>query len=78
VILFSNQTTYLVDKLVLFFICMLIAFLVWIIFHFAPQISDRLSQTSLNISTRVMGLILAAMAVEFVVGGLRNLLPGLA
>jgi small neutral amino acid transporter SnatA (MarC family) len=26
----------------------------------------------------VMGLILAAMAVEFVIGGLKNLLPGLA
>jgi multiple antibiotic resistance protein len=32
----------------------------------------------MNILTRVMGLILAAMSVEFVVTGLRNLLPGLA
>jgi len=30
------------------------------------------------VTTRVMGLILAAMAVEFVIGGLKNLLPGLA
>jgi small neutral amino acid transporter SnatA (MarC family) len=32
----------------------------------------------MNISSRVMALILAAMAVEFIVGGLRTLLPGLA
>ena len=78
VILFSNRTNDLIDKLVLFAICLLISFLVWVVFHFAPQIGDRMSQTSMNISTRVMGLLLAAMAVEFVVGGLRNLLPGLA
>lgn len=78
VILFSNQTTDFGGKVALFVICQLVALLVWIIFHFAPQIGDRMSKTTMNITTRVMGLILAAMSVEFIVGGLRNLLPGLA
>jgi multiple antibiotic resistance protein len=77
VILFSQQSQAIAHKLILITICWLVALLVWISFHLAPQISKRLSQTSLNISSRVMGLILAAMAVEFIVGGLRNLLPGL-
>jgi len=76
VILFSQQSHSLTHKLILVAICCLTALLVWACLHLAPQISKRLSQTSLNISSRVMGLILAAMSVEFIVGGLRNLLQG--
>ncbi len=78
VILFTNQTNDVGGKLALFAVCQIVALMVWVIFHFAPQIGDRMSKTTMNITTRVMGLILAAMSVEFIVGGLRNLLPGLA
>lgn len=78
VILFSQQSAELAHKAVLIGLCWLIALSIWASFHLAPQISRHLSQTSMNIASRVMGLILAAMAVEFIVGGLRNLLPGLA
>lgn len=77
VILFSHQSEAVVHKLILIVICVLIALSVWGTYHLAPQIAKRLSRTSMNIMSRVMGLILAAMAVEFIVGGLRNLLPGL-
>ncbi len=78
VILFSQQSDELLHKLALIAICLFIALLVWVSFRLAPKISKHLSQTSMNIVSRVMGLILAAMAVEFIVGGLRMLLPGLA
>ena len=74
VILFSQQSSALPHKLILIAICCVTALLVWVCLHLAPQISKRLSQTSLNISSRVMGLILAAMSVEFIVSGMRNLL----
>lgn len=77
VILFSQQSNSFTHKVILIAICALTALLVWACLHLAPQISKRLSQTSLNISSRVMGLILAAMAVEFIVSGMRNLLQGL-
>lgn len=77
VILFTQQADSPTHKLVLIMLCCIVAAIVWISFHLAPQISKRLSQTSMNITSRVMGLILAAMSVEFIVGGLRNLLPGL-
>ena len=77
VILFGQQSDALAHRLVLIGICWLIALSVRISYRLAPQISKRLSQTSLNVASRVMGLILAAMAVEFIVGGLRQLLPGL-
>lgn len=41
----------------------------------APYISKRLGKTGINIVTRIMGLILVAIAVEFIAGGLRELFP---
>lgn len=78
VILFSGQSDDIMHKLVLSALCCLIALIIWISFRLAPSITRKLSQTTMNIFSRVMGLILAAMAVEFIVGGLRSLLPGLA
>ncbi|HTR00954.1 MAG TPA: MarC family protein, partial [Candidatus Acidoferrum sp.] len=78
VILFSEQSPSIAHKVVLIGLCLVAALVVWVCFHLAPQIGRHLSQTSMNISSRVMGLILAAMAVEFIVDGLKTLLPGLA
>jgi multiple antibiotic resistance protein len=77
VILFAQQSHTAAHKLILILLCCLVAAMVWVCFHLAPQIAKRLSQTAMNISSRVMGLILASMAVEFIVGGLKSLLPGL-
>lgn len=78
VILFAQQSPSLEHRIVLISLCWIVALIVWASFHTAPQLGRYLSQTSMNITSRVMGLILAAMAVEFIVGGLRTLLPGLA
>ncbi|MEM7402962.1 MAG: MarC family protein [Myxococcota bacterium] len=78
VILFGQQSETIYDKAALLCICIVAAVAIWIILYLAPQISNRMSRTSMNVATRVMGLILGAMAIEFIVGGLRHLLPGLA
>jgi multiple antibiotic resistance protein len=44
----------------------------------APHISSRLGRTGINIVTRIMGLILAAIAVEFITNGIKNLFPMLS
>lgn len=54
-----------------------VALLVWGIFSLASPISERLGTIGINIVTRLMGLILAAMAVEFIARGLGSLFPGL-
>lgn len=78
VILFSQQSPAFVHKLVLIGVSCMVGAAVWGAFYLAPQIARRISQTAMNVTTRVMGLILAAMSVEFIVDGLRSLLPGLA
>lgn len=45
---------------------------------FAPTIGHHLSQTMRVIMTRLMGMILAAIAVQMIVAGVSTLLPGLA
>jgi len=49
----------------------------WGIFQLVPWISRHISQTGINIFTRIMGLILAAIAVEFFAAGLKGLFPAL-
>lgn len=52
--------------------------IVWLVLRLAEPIGKRLGTGGLNIATRVMGLILAAMAVQFMADGMLALFPGLS
>ena len=54
-----------------------IAGLTYFCFHMAQPISRTLGKTGINIMTRLMGLILAAIAVEVMARGLSLLFPAL-
>ena len=49
-----------------------------LLFRMAPTITTLFGRTGINIVTRLMGLIMAAMGVEFIAHGLRQLFPVLA
>lgn len=51
---------------------------VYYVLRGALVIEKRLGRTGLNVMQRVMGLILAAVAVQFVVEGIQAVLPGMA
>jgi multiple antibiotic resistance protein len=55
----------------------LIGIAVWAIFAAATRISARLGKTGMNIITRVMGLIIAAIGVEYIYRGMIELFPKL-
>lgn len=57
---------------------MLISLLVWVILRLSPWIAKRISATGINVGTRIMGLILAAIAIEFIANGIKGLFPVLA
>jgi multiple antibiotic resistance protein len=49
----------------------------WLLLRSAAAAERFLSKTTLHVLERVMGLLLAAVAVEFVLGGLRDAIPTL-
>jgi multiple antibiotic resistance protein len=76
-ILATQESAHYLDRLILLLPAALIAGAVWITLLAAQPISRRLGQTGINIVTRIMGLIIAAIAVEFVYRGLIELFPRL-
>lgn len=78
IILLSSRFESFTEKLILVSACFFVTMIIWLSFKLAPQISRTIGLTGMNIITRIMGLILASIAVEFVINGLRNALPGLA
>jgi len=56
----------------------LVSGLTWLVLRAAEAIGGRLGTTGLNIATRLLGLLLAAFAIETMAEGLRQLFPGLS
>ncbi len=54
---------------------LLIALSVWGAFPAAPYLAAMLGRTGINIVTRIMGLIMAAIGVEFIANGVKQLFP---
>ena len=65
-------------QLVLVCCIALVCALAWVTLRQAHAIAARLGTTGLNIATRILGLLLAAMAVQTMAEGLKALFPGLA
>jgi len=77
VIIFAGHSSTWAHKGFLAAACMMVAATVWISLRMAIPIGSWLGKTGINIVTRLMSLLLAAIAVEIIVGGLTTLLPGL-
>ena len=56
----------------------LVSLLTWVVLRAANAIGTRLGTTGLNIATRLLGLLLAALAIQTMAEGMKELFPGLA
>jgi len=54
-------------------VCFLISLFFWVLLKFTPKIVEHLGEEGLKIVSRVMGLILAAIAVEIAASGIAHL-----
>ena len=77
IIIYGNQAESLSHTAILIGIISIVALAVWATLSMALPAVKMLGKTGINIATRLMGLLLAAIAVEFIANGLGQLLPGL-
>jgi len=55
-----------------------VGIVLWCVIRATPWLNRHISQTGINVVIRLMGLILLALAVEFIAGGLKGLFPALS
>lgn len=65
-------------QLVLVLCIVVVCAVVWLTLRAAHRVAARMGTTGMNIATRILGLLLAAMAVQTMAVGLKALFPGLA
>ncbi|KVV46127.1 hypothetical protein WK81_08465 [Burkholderia ubonensis] len=77
VIIYAAHSRHWYDRVGLVAIGAVLACLCFFAMRLAEPIANWIGRTGINIATRLMGLMLSALAVEFIVNGLRALLPAL-
>jgi multiple antibiotic resistance protein len=78
IVIYAHQAKDAYDIIFLILAGLFVAFTVLIALRLADPLRELLGRTGINIISRLLGLILTAVAIEFIAGGLIQLLPGLA
>ncbi|MBC7716590.1 MAG: MarC family protein [Pseudorhodobacter sp.] len=77
-VIYAEKTRHWWEVLVLVGYGLVIGLSVWVAFSLSGRIARVLGKTGINVMTRLMGLILAALGVEIMADGLLKLFPILA
>ena len=77
VIIYSSQVTGILQVSAILIAGLFISLFCYLALMAAGRISRLLGDTGLNIMSRIMGMLLAAVAIEIIVNGLRTLFPDL-
>jgi len=77
VILLRSNCQNLIHYLVIFGVIVIVSILTYFILKESQYLMKFLGQTGINILTRLMGLILSVIAVQFAIDGIKMVLPDL-
>jgi len=78
VVVLSGETRAIANMAILFLAIVVAMVIVFVMLRNAARIQRFVGPSGLNIATRLMGLVLAAVAVQFVIRGVESVLPDLA
>lgn len=77
IVVYAHESGSLLHYLAIACCILLVSSSLWLCFKFLPWFRKHLNKRSIAMSTRVMGLLLVAIAVEFIAGGIKGLFPNL-
>jgi len=69
VMVLAAQAHSLLQKLIVYASIVVTALASWIVLRVGERLVQRMGQTGIRVMTRIMGLLLAALAVQFVISG---------
>ncbi len=75
VIVYAHQSNELSHLFLIFAAIVSVCLCLWLTLIAMPWLSKHITGKAISMSTRIMGLLLASIAIEFIVGGLRGLFP---
>jgi len=78
VVVLSGETRAIPNIAILFLAIVVAMVIVFVMLRNADRVQNFMGLAGLNITTRLMGLVLAAVAVQFVIHGVESVLPELA
>jgi len=78
VIVYAHQSHEWTHWLLIFAAIGSVCFCLWLTLVAMPWLAKHITAKSIAMSTRIMGLLLASIAIEFIAGGLKGLFPSLA
>ena len=77
VIINANQMDQWIEKILLSFGILILSAVIWLTLSMANSLGKLMGTVGINTATRIMGLVLAAMAVQFMILGMVEAFPGL-
>jgi multiple antibiotic resistance protein len=78
VLVAAQQQPTILDKVEISLVILALAALCGLLFSFAGPLARKLGESGMGVVTRVMGMILATIAMGMLADGLKGMLPGLA
>jgi multiple antibiotic resistance protein len=77
VFILEERAKTLVEHAIIYLSIAITMFLAFLMLNQATRLARLLGATGINVMSRIMGLVLAAIAVQFILNGLLDALPGL-
>lgn len=75
IIIYSQKSNHLSHLLMISLIIIGIGFYIWGALRMSNYINKKLGITGINIISRIMGLLLASISIEFIISGLTTVFP---